>query len=140
MAGGGRLRPHEPLGKMIAAKDAFVPSGAGSFPGDPRSPGELAAPLKERSLLETLEEKYWRVFHEEGPLELEEFLEQIKEGKHGQITAEEIDDFLDDMLQTMLANIQLKATESPHFEAMRPEVEARTEERIRRLKARYGRG
>lgn len=91
-------------------------------------------------MLETLEEKYWRVFQEEGPLELEEFLEQVKEGRHGPVTPEEIDAFLDDVLQTMLANIQLKATESPHFEAMRPEVEAQTEERIRRLKALYGKG
>ena len=88
--------------------------------------------------LESLKEKYWRIYEEEGPIELEAFLRQIKEGRHGAVSVREINDFLDEMLQTMLSNIQLKASESPAFEAMRPEVEQRTEEEIARLKARYG--
>lgn len=87
--------------------------------------------------MERLTERYWQVFQDEGPIELEEFLEQVSEGKHGEFSPREIRDFLDEVLQTMLANIQLKASEGPAYESMRAEIEARTEERIQRLKEQY---
>lgn len=85
-----------------------------------------------------LEDKYWRIFQEEGPLDLEDFLKQLKAGEHGDVSPKEIRDFLDDMLETMLGNIQLKATESPQYEGMREEVEQQTADRIARLKEIYG--
>ncbi len=88
--------------------------------------------------MERLEEKYWRIFQEEGPIDLEDYLRQLKAGEHGEISAKEINDFLDDMLQTMLGNIQLKASEAPHYEAMREQVEQETVARIERLKTLYG--
>lgn len=87
--------------------------------------------------MERLTQRYWQVFEEEGPLELEEFLEQVRAGKHGEYSPREIGDFLDEVLGTMLANIQLKAGEAPAYESMREEIEARTEERIERLKEKY---
>lgn len=90
--------------------------------------------------METLEEKYWRIFQEEGPIDLEDFLKQLKAGDHGEISPKVIDDFLDDMLQTMLGNIQLKASEAPHYEAMREQIEQETEARMARLKQIYGTG
>jgi len=97
-----------------------------------------APPLKGCDDVESLAEKYWALFYEEGPIELEEFLQQIKAGKHGDISPKEIDDFLDEMLATMLGNIQVKASESPEYEAMRADVEIQTEQRMARLKAEYG--
>lgn len=90
--------------------------------------------------MERLTELYWEIFQEEGPIELEEFLKQLTEGKHGEYAPEEIGDFLDEMLETMLANIRIKASEAPHYEAMREQVEADTAEKIARLKEKYAAG
>ena len=87
--------------------------------------------------MERLSEVYWQLVQEEGPIELEDFLEQVSQGRHGPFTPREIGDFIDEMHQTMLANIQLKATEAPEYEAMRAEIEERTNEEMRRLKAKY---
>ena len=87
--------------------------------------------------MQRLSEIYWQLVQEEGPIELEVFLEQVSQGRHGTFTPQEIADFIDEMHQTMLANIQLKATEAPEYEAMRAEIEERTHEQIRRLKAKY---
>lgn len=90
--------------------------------------------------MERLTELYWEKVQEEGYLEVETFLEQVKNGEHGEVSVKEIDDFIDEMLATMLSNIQLKATEAPHLEIMRSDVEKQTEERMARLKAKYGSG
>lgn len=87
--------------------------------------------------MESLGEKYWRIFEEEGPIELEEFLRQVKGGEHGDISPQEVRDFLDEMLMTMLNNIQLKASEAPQYEAMREQVEQQTYDQIERLKSMY---
>lgn len=87
--------------------------------------------------MQRLSEIYWQLVQEEGPIELEVFLEQVSQGKHGRFTPQEIGDFIDEMFQTMLANIQLKASEAPEYEAMRAEIEERTHQQIRQLKEKY---
>jgi len=87
--------------------------------------------------VEPLIDRYWNTFQEEGPIELEAFLDQVAEGKHGAYSKQEILDFIDEMLQTMLANIELKATEGPQYEAMREHAVRQTEEQMERLKAKY---
>lgn len=87
--------------------------------------------------MERLTELYWQLVQEEGPLELEEFLEQVASGKHGAFAPQEIARFLDETYRTMIANIELKASEAPDYESMREEIVAHTEERIQRLKERY---
>lgn len=88
--------------------------------------------------MSSLNEIYWETFQEDGPIELEDFLDQVVAGKHGTFTRKEILDFIDEVLGTMLANIELKASEGPQYEAMRDEALLRTEEQMERLKEKYG--
>lgn len=87
--------------------------------------------------MDSLTDLYWTTFQEEGPIDLEAFLEQVAEGKHGEYGKKEILDFIDDILGTMLANIELKATEGPQYEAMREQAIRQTEEQMERLKEKY---
>ncbi len=88
--------------------------------------------------MQSLVDRYWSTFEEEGPIELEAFLEQVAEGKHGEYTKKEILDFIDEMLGAMLANIDLKATEGPQYEAMRDFAIRQTEEQMERLREKFG--
>lgn len=88
--------------------------------------------------MQSLADKYWSTFEEEGPIELEAFLDQVAEGKHGEYSKEEILDFIDEMLGAMLHNIELKATEGPQYEAMREFAIRQTEEQMERLKQKFG--
>ena len=87
-----------------------------------------------------LYEVYLEYVQEEGPIELEPFLEQVVAGQHGEFSPEEIDDFIDEVLGAMIDNIRSKVDEAPHLEDMREEVEAETYARIKELKAKYGSG
>lgn len=87
-----------------------------------------------------LYEVYLEYVQEEGPIELEPFLEQVVQGKHGEFSPEEIDDFIDETLGAMIDNIRVKAGEAPHLEAMREDVENETFARMKQLKEKYGSG
>jgi len=87
-----------------------------------------------------LYEVYLEYVQEEGPIELEPFLEQVVAGQHGEFSPEEIDDFIDEVLGAMIDNIRSKVDEAPYLEDMREEVEAETYARIKELKERYGSG
>ena len=87
-----------------------------------------------------LSELYLELVQEEGPIELEPFLELIVKGEHGDFSPSEIDDFIDETLGAMIDNIRIKAGEAPHLEAMREDVEAETYPRMKELKEKYGSG
>jgi len=87
--------------------------------------------------MQPLVERYWSTFEEEGPIELEAFLDQVAAGKHGEYTRQDILDFIDEMHGAMLANIELKATEGPQYEAMREFAIRQTEEQMERLRRKF---
>jgi len=84
-----------------------------------------------------LSDLYLELVQEEGPIELEAFLERIKQGQHGEFSPAEIEEFIDETLSAMIDNIRIKASEAPYLEEMREEVEAETYARIKRLKEKY---
>jgi len=84
-----------------------------------------------------LSDLYLELVQDEGPIELEAFLERIAQGQHGEFRPDEIEAFIDETLGAMIDNIRIKANEAPHLEEMRDEVEAETHERMKRLKEKY---
>lgn len=86
-----------------------------------------------------LSDLYLELVQEEGPIELEAFLDRIKEGQHGEFSPAEIEAFIDETLGAIIDNIRIKAGEAPHLEQMREEVEAETYARMKRLKEKYAR-
>lgn len=87
-----------------------------------------------------LSDLYYELVQDEGPIELEHFLKRVVSGEHGEFSPSEIDDFIDETLGAILDNIQLKASEAPHLEDMRAEVESETYARMKELKQKYGSG
>lgn len=75
----------------------------------------------------------------EGPFDLETFIQELLTGKLGAITATEIFDFLDELEDDMLQNVQIKAQELPYYEANQDEAETRVREQIESLRARVRR-
>lgn len=87
-----------------------------------------------------LSDLYLEIVQDEGPIELEPFLEMVVSGKHGEFSPSEIDDFIDETLGAMIDNIRVKASEAPHLEDMRADVESETYAQMKELKAKYGSG
>lgn len=87
-----------------------------------------------------LSDVYLELVMDEGPIELEPFLERVASGELGEFSPSEIDDFIDETLGAMIDNIRVKASEAPHLEEMRADVEAETYARIKELKEKYGSG
>jgi len=86
-----------------------------------------------------LSDLYYELVQDEGPIELEAFLERVARGEHGEFSPEEIEAFIDETLGMMIENIRVKASEAPYYEEMAAQVEAETYERIKTLKEKYGR-
>jgi len=86
-----------------------------------------------------LSDLYYELVQDEGPIELEAFLERVARGEHGEFSPEEIEAFIDETLGMMIENIRVKASEAPYYGEMAAQVEAEAYERIKALKEKYGR-
>ena len=75
----------------------------------------------------------------EGPFDLETFIEELLAGGLGAVTATEIFDFLDEIEDDVLQNVQIKAQELPYYEANQDVAETRVREQIESLRARVRR-
>lgn len=87
-------------------------------------------------------DELWERYNElasEQPLSLEEFVEMAVSGQLGQdaVDPETLERFLRRVEGMMLANIETKLEEAPHFHAMREEAIERTQAMIADLIARY---
>ena len=76
----------------------------------------------------------------EDPMGLQEFCEAARGGRYGATSPEEIAEFLAEVEQAMLENIELKLSESPHLAPLRQEKIDETQTRISDLRRRYGPG
>lgn len=83
-----------------------------------------------------LYELYWEQHGFEG-LDVEHFLQQVHEGKFGPFERRDVAAFLDKLEASMLENIENKASEAPHFAAMKDDVIARTVAQFAALRAKY---
>lgn len=73
----------------------------------------------------------------EGYLPLEEFLDRVVAGELGDVTKDEIADFLQDIEQNTLNNIEAKLEENPELGHLREEKIAETEAKFARLREQY---
>lgn len=73
----------------------------------------------------------------EGYLPLEDFLERVVAGEFGQVTKEQLGDFLQDIEQNTLNNIEAKLEENPELGHLRDEKILETEAKFARLRERY---
>lgn len=80
---------------------------------------------------------YWERFSQE-PLDLEDFLHEVQQGRHGSFRAAEIVQFIEDVEAITLRNIEVKAREGPVYEQMKQSVIEQTRERMRALIDEYG--
>lgn len=79
---------------------------------------------------------YWEAHGPQG-IEVETFLEDVAKGLYGEFSREEIRTFLLNMETSILENIESKASEAPHFAALKDEIVQETVERFRRMRARF---
>lgn len=73
----------------------------------------------------------------EGYLPLEEFLERVAAGEFGPVSKEELADFLQNIEQNTLNNIEAKLEENPELAHLRDEKIAETEAKFARLREQY---
>ena len=74
----------------------------------------------------------------EDPMGLEEFCEAVRGGRYGAAIPEEIAEFLGEVEQAILENIELKLAESPHLAPLRQAKVDETQTMIADLRRRYG--
>ncbi|MGH7361437.1 MAG: hypothetical protein ACREJI_07465 [Candidatus Methylomirabilales bacterium] len=74
----------------------------------------------------------------EDPVGLEEFCEAARGGRYGAASPEEIGEFLGEVEQAILENIELKLAESPHLAPLRQAKIDETQAMIADLLRRYG--
>ncbi len=93
------------------------------------------SPVKRPSLLDL----YLSLSAEEGPIELEPFLERLRKGEFGPYSAEEIRAFLDQMYENVVASLYAFAEEHPGLDPDLLEQRLREEfERFQKLRERMG--
>lgn len=73
----------------------------------------------------------------EGYLPLEDFLERVVAGEFGQVTKEELAEFLHNIEQNTLNNIEAKLEENPELGHLREEKILETEAKFARLREQY---
>jgi len=73
----------------------------------------------------------------EDPMGLEEFCEAVRGGRYGAASPEEIAEFLGEVEQAILENIELKLAESPHLAPLRRAKIDETQAMIADLLRRY---
>jgi len=82
---------------------------------------------------------YLSLSAEEGPLELETFLERVQRGEFGPVEPEEVRNFLDQMYENVVASLYAFAEEHPGLPQDLLEQRLHEEfERFQKLKERMG--
>ena len=76
----------------------------------------------------------------EDPMGLEDFCEAARGGRYGGTSPAEIAEFLEEVEQAILENIELKLAESPHLAPLRQAKIDETQAMIADLLRRYGPG
>jgi len=76
----------------------------------------------------------------EDPVGLEDFCAAARDGRYGAASPEEIAEFLGEVEQAILENIELKLAESPHLAPLRQAKTDETQAMIADLLRRYGPG
>lgn len=86
--------------------------------------------------MKDLHELYWELHGFEG-LDLEVFLQSVKNKEHGEYTSAQIKEFLLRLEEQTIENIETKAAEAPQFAFMKDEVLARTVEEFAELRRKF---
>lgn len=84
----------------------------------------------------SLTELYWQEHGFEG-LEFDAFLEDVVSGRFGAYSKEQVRQFLFEMENSILENIEAKSAEAPQFAMMKEEIFEQTVRQFRALRERF---